>query len=60
MSKKDYELIARAIRETHITKGDKQKVVSKLADHFEKDNPSFKRNVFLIACEAWGTAPVTR
>jgi hypothetical protein len=53
VTRKDYELIARAIREANIPKKEKKKVVNKLADHLQAENIRFERTTFLIACEAW-------
>jgi hypothetical protein len=54
MSKKDYEIIARAVRDADIPKREKRKIASLLADYLYKDNPRFLTTRFLVACEAWG------
>lgn len=56
MSKKDYEAIARAIKEElgpHISPPSRriiQKLARSLCGIFKADNPNFNRERFLIAC----------
>lgn len=53
MTKKDYELIARAIADVKSTQGNStllRKVVSSLCIHLRYANPKFDRKRFLEAC----------
>jgi hypothetical protein len=65
MTKKDYELIAGAIRTMYFVGDLKQRhVAERMADHLEKAYPKFDRQKFLTACgietAVTGQVPVTR
>ena len=47
-TKKDYEAIARIVRETNYFT--KDNVAIKLADYFTEDNPNFNKTKFGISC----------
>ena len=54
MTKKDYELIARVVRELFMEHADWQRsgsqVANKLASELAQQNPRFDRTQFLTAC----------
>lgn len=54
MTKKDYELIARVVRNYGLSHPNSEKVVSHLssefADELQKENPRFVRHKFIDAC----------
>lgn len=62
MTRKDYELIARALRSSRLhlpamdpqyrvgAKDQWETTVEEVADELERENPRFDRNKFLIAC----------
>ena len=55
-TKKDYNLIARAIKDERLEDESKEgllifrDITNRLADYLEKDNPRFDRNKFFKAC----------
>lgn len=51
-SKKDYEAIARIIKDLTTEEGDIAQgyLMEELSDYFEKDNPKFDRDKFYKAC----------
>lgn len=53
-SKKDYAAISAVIAKSHDpgypNRIDKQSLVARLSDHFEKDNINFNRDMFTAAC----------
>lgn len=51
-TKKDYEAIAKVIREQSNEEGDinRDNLVGELSDYFEEDNPNFDRDLFYEAC----------
>lgn len=51
MSRKDYRLIALAIRNLDLPASDRRKVAQGIADALGADNAAFRRSTFLIACE---------
>lgn len=51
-TKKDYEVISQLINDLTDSEGklDKDDLVEKLSDYFEKDNPRFNKDLFNKAC----------
>jgi hypothetical protein len=55
MTKKDYEIVAQAIKQTDIVGGDKHTLgvlISALCTAFIVDDPKFDSNAFFKACKA--------
>ena len=51
MTKKDYELIARVIKEINTRKAKGQRIVELFGLELEKENPRFDYKKFYLACE---------
>lgn len=51
MTKKDFELIARTIRNINLPAKGRFRVALEFADTLEEEYPKFNRNKFMEACE---------
>lgn len=58
MTRKDYEMVAKAIMEWHVSENAEcLPLLNRLTAAFEKDNPRFDRERFVRACTvAWDVA----
>ena len=54
MTKKDYELVAKVIRETGVSEHFKKIVAINLAEAFRNENPDFKGSKFFEVCGIGG------
>lgn len=50
MTRKDFEVIARIVREQKLARVEKEPLAQRLADHCETRNPNFDRARFVAAC----------
>lgn len=58
MTRKDYVLIASAIREARVSQDvDRENMAGAIAVKLAEDNPRFDREIFLLAC--LGSVPET-